>query len=237
MIVSSPSVVLKRFPYGETSIIARCFTRQMGKLGLMVRGARGPRKKSGSLAAYFQPLSFLDLTFYHKPSRSLQTVSKASFSATWPHIHNHLKNITYSLAVVELTDRTITEEDPHPELFDELVQVLRCYNSRDHRLNLIFWHYQLRLLTLLGFKPDLDLATLQGVSLPDPGGAPNSRELLANLLAGRLVDDRFLNWLETCSLTARDRRVINAYLRTHLQIHFEGFQDLQSLKVLGQVLP
>ena len=40
MIAQTPAIVLKSFPYGETSIIARCFSKNYGKISLIVKGAR-----------------------------------------------------------------------------------------------------------------------------------------------------------------------------------------------------
>ncbi len=77
MITNSTAIVLKRFPYSESSIIARCFVREMGKVSFIVHGAH--RKKS-PMGSYFQPINCLDLVYYYKETRDLQTVSKASFS-------------------------------------------------------------------------------------------------------------------------------------------------------------
>ena len=44
MIIHSSAIVLRRFSYSDTSIIARCFTKEMGKLSFIIRGAK--RKKS-----------------------------------------------------------------------------------------------------------------------------------------------------------------------------------------------
>ena len=40
MIIQSQAVVLKSFSYSNTSIIARCFTREMGKISVIVHGAK-----------------------------------------------------------------------------------------------------------------------------------------------------------------------------------------------------
>ena len=61
MITNSTAIVLKRFPYSETSIIARCFVRDMGKLSFIVHGAH--RKKS-PMGAYFQTANCLYLDYY-----------------------------------------------------------------------------------------------------------------------------------------------------------------------------
>ena len=101
MIIHSVAIVLKRFPYSETSIIARCFVRGMGKVSFIVHGAH--RKKS-PMGAYFQPINCLDLVYYFKESRDLQTISKVAFSNNWSVIPTDLKKIsgeTRSMANLE----------------------------------------------------------------------------------------------------------------------------------------
>ena len=88
MIINTQAVVLKSFPYGETSIIARCYTRDHGKVSLIVKGAR--RKKS-PMAAYFQSMNYLDIVYYSKETRSLQAVSKASFVEIWSGLNSDIK--------------------------------------------------------------------------------------------------------------------------------------------------
>ena len=119
MITHSVAIVLKRFPYSETSIIARCFVRGMGKVSFMVHGAH--RKKS-PMGAYFQPINCLELVYYFKESRDLQTISKAAFSNNWSVIPTDLKKISYAMALIELTDKCLTDHDAHPDLYDELVR-------------------------------------------------------------------------------------------------------------------
>ena len=127
MIVHSPAVVLRRFSYSDTSIIARCFTQEMGKISFMVRGAK--RKKSPQ-TAFYEPMSHLDLVFYYNERRDMQTVSKANFATTYKNIHGDLKRIAYGMAVVELTEKTITDHDPHSELFIALLNTLNTIDTR-----------------------------------------------------------------------------------------------------------
>ena len=80
MIVHSRAIVLKSFSYSNTSIIARCFTREKGKVSVIIHGAK---KKNSQKAAYFQPANYLDLVLYFKETREIQTVSKVSFVQIW----------------------------------------------------------------------------------------------------------------------------------------------------------
>lgn len=227
MIVETPAIIMRTYPYSDTSIVARCFTRDKGKIGLMVHGAK--RSKSPR-AAHFQPLSYLNLIFYYKQGRGLQTVQKSDFIEIWSNIQNDLKRITLSLAAIELTDKTITEEDPHPELFDTLVATLKMLNERRSALNLVFWHYELQLLTLLGFRPSLDNDVFHGIAFPDLRKGKKSREILDMLLNTRLED------VQEVAVDQLDRKLIHGYLMTHLRYHFEGLEELKTFKVLRSLM-
>ena len=227
MILNTSAVVLKSFPYGETSIIARCYTKDHGKVSLIVKGAR--RKKS-PMAAYFQPMNYLDIVYYYRQTRNLQSVSKASFVEIWSDINKDLKKIAYGLAVIELTDKTNTDNDPHPELFDELIAVLTAFDSSDLRLNLIFWYYQIKLLTILGFKPDFHLLDQGSVKFPNPFAGPNSEKIL-NDLTNNTIDS-----IANITATSKDRKAISEYLSAFINYHFEGLEELKSFSVLRQII-
>jgi len=227
MITNSTAIVLKRFPYSETSIIARCFVRKMGKVSFIVHGAY--RKKS-PMGAYFQPINCLDLVFYYKETRDLQTVSKAAFSHPWSAISTDLKKISYAMAMIELTDKCTTDHNPHPELYDGLAAALKTVENEDVQLNLAYWFYQYQLLTLLGFKPDFSQAELDFVPLPNPFAGPNSKSVFEFFQTGRSGMHTGLK------ITARDRKAISSYLNTCLGIHFDSVRNLKSLKILREMV-
>ncbi len=227
MIIQTPAIVLKSFPYGDTSLVARCFTREMGRVSVIARGARS---KKSPLGAYLQPMGYIDLVFYHKTTRELQTATKMSFLGSWSGIMDDLKKIAYGLAIVELTDRTIRDHDAHTGLFDELVQVLQRLNDRSERLNLVFWYYQLRLLSSLGFRPDLYDRELPGYTLPDPAAGPRSRQIIEDLL------DSSAAAIPTYPVVAADRKAISEFLNAQVRYHFEDISELHSLAVLKQIL-
>ena len=195
----------------------------------MVRGAK--RKKSPQ-TAFYEPMSHLDLVFYYNERRDMQTVSKANFATTYKNIHGDLKRIAYGMAVVELTEKTITDHDPHSELFIALLNTLNTIDTRVEQLNLVYWYYQIKLLTLLGFKPDLNNRDLTGLVLPDPTKGPNSAQILSFLLSGDLSDPGFQSKLNELSISSKDRKVISQYINTCLYYHFDGLKELKSLNVL-----
>ena len=227
MIKNSIAIVLKRFPYSDTSLIARCFVKDLGKVSFIVHGAH--RKKS-PMGAYFQPANCLNLVYYFKESRNLQTISKASFNYSWLNIPKDLKKISYAMAMIELTDKCLTDNDSHNNLYSELFSSLKGVENSNSHLNLIYWHYQYSLLTFLGFKPDFQQSELDFIPLPNPYEGPNSKDIFNYFEKGKQIIDKNFN------VTAKDRRVISNYLNACLGIHFEGVKNLKSLKILREIL-
>ena len=227
MIINTSAVVLRSFPYSETSIIARCYTRDHGKVSVIVKGAR--RKKS-PMAAYFQSMNYLDIVYYYRETHSLQSASKATFVEIWSGLNQDLKKIAYGLAVIELTEKTNPENDPHPELFDELVAVLKAFNSSDLRLNLVFWYFQIKLLTILGFKPNFYHLEHGNVKFPNPFIGPNSQNILEDL------NSNTIDSITNIAATSKDRKAISEYLTAFINYHFEGLGNLKSFSVLKQII-
>ena len=227
MIKNSIAIVLKRFPYSDTSLIARCFVKDLGKVSFIVHGAH--RKKS-PMGAYFQPANCLNLVYYFKENRDLQTISKASFDYSWSNIPKDLKKISYAMAMIELTDKCLTDNDSHNNLYGELFSSLKGVEDSNNQLNLIYWHYQYSLLTFLGFKPDFKQSELDFIPLPNPFEGPNSKDVFNYFEEGKKIIDKNFN------ITAKDRRVISNYLNACLGIHFEGVKNLKSLKILREIL-
>ncbi len=233
MIVETPAIILKRFPYSDSSVIAHCFTKEYGKISIMVRGAQ---RKKDPLSSYFQPANYLDILFYYKENRDMQTLSKVSFLDNWIHFQDDLKRITYALSTIELTDKTITDQDPHEELFEELVATLSYFHNEEEHFNLCFWYYELKLLSLLGFQPNLQEREFPGMVLPNPNAGPNSRHILEFLLQADIHNSTFKSDLSLQKVTAKDRRIIGSYILSNLEYHFETCRNLKSLKVLKQLL-
>ena len=56
------------------------------------------------------------------------------------------------MALMELTDKCLGENDPNDELFDELYKALLAIENNTRHDNLAFWYYQYQILAKLGFQ-------------------------------------------------------------------------------------
>ena len=227
MIVNSSAIVLKSFPYGESSLIARCFSETNGKVSLIIKGAK--RNKS-SKASYFQPLNYIDIIYNHKLNRELHVVSKVSYKKYWSRILEDLYKVSLAISILELTDKTLSDNDPHPPLFLVLKEVLAAYNNTFIDPKVLFWFYECALLNNLGFQPSLEDPDLPGLILPDIKNDANCIFILSTLLSGNISQLKIINPSKETSL------LISNYLWSLLDYHFEGLSTIKSFGVVKQLL-
>tara|TARA_A100001011_G_scaffold372123_1_gene430195 strand:+ start:555 stop:1253 length:699 start_codon:yes stop_codon:yes gene_type:complete len=227
MIVNTQAIVLKSISYGETSMISRCFSKNKGKISLIVKGAKS---KKNPKVSYFQPLSYVELVYNEKPNRNLNVLSKVSFIESWQNIFNNIRSLSLSVAILELTEKIILEGDPHPKLFQVLKNVLKEYNKSPDNANLLFWFYECALLTHLGFRPNLEKQDLPGVVLPDLNKRPKSGAILEKLLEEKIEQ------LPKEIISKEDNKTISDYLWLLLCYHFDGLHNIKSVEVVKKIL-
>ena len=165
MIVRTDAVVLRAIEYSETSLIVTLFTRRHGQLTVMAKGARRPKSRFGSA---LQPMAYVQVVYYYKPERGLQTLTESAHVHVLNGISNSMAGITAGLRMVELV-RALTEDaEQNALLFNVLVQsLLRLNEAEAHAAN-VLPYFQLRLAAVLGFSPDVRREAVQ--ALGDEGG-------------------------------------------------------------------
>ena len=229
MIIDTPAIVLKTFPYGETSLISRCFTKEKGKVSFIIKGARS---KKNLVAPYFQPLSFIQIIYNENEKRDLQIVSKVHFIKIWLKISQSLKKMTLLQSILEITDFSLEINDPHPGLFESLIDVIQFYESDSINSNLAFWIYESVILSEMGFRIDLedgdfDLKGHNSLKIKDEEGC---RYILQNLINKNYEKISFKN------ISPREKKLISYYLYNQLCYHIEGFDRIKSFKIAKKIL-
>ena len=137
--------------------------------------------------------------------------------------------MSYGLALMEITDKATINNDPHPDLFDELVSVLHKMDTQENRLNILFWYYEMRLLTLLGFKPNLSTDRIPEATFMNPDGSPNSRDILEAL------QNHSLDSIPDLSITAKDRKTVGAFLTGYMRYYFDYSGPLHSFEFMKKL--
>ena len=229
MIIDTSAIVLKTFPYGETSLISRCFTKEKGKVSFIIKGAQS---KKNLIAPYFQPLSFIQIIYNENEKRDLQIVSKAHFIKIWLKISQSLKKMTLLQSILEITDFSLELNDPHPEWFESLIEVIEFYENDSVNSSLVFWMYESIVLSEMGYRIDLEDNEFESRGY---GSTNLKEEKQCKYILQNLINKNFEK-ISFEKILPREKRLISNYLYNQLCYHIEGFDRLKSFKVAKNIL-
>jgi DNA repair protein RecO (recombination protein O) len=144
------SVVLRHSDWGEADRLLILYTRELGKVRALAKGAR---KLASRKAGHLEPFTHVALQL--AKGRDLLLVTQAETVNGFLTLHEDLVKTGYAAYIVELLDRfTHEEEGGNPTLFKLLVETLdRIEKDADPWLSVRY--YEMRLLDFVGFRPRL----------------------------------------------------------------------------------
>ena len=159
------AVVIRTFPFGDTSAVVTLFTRESGKLRALAKGAWRP--KSGFDAA-LDLLSICQVLVLRKSSGALDLVTEACLEHRF-RVGTSQAAFLGGMHVAELLDTLTADGDSQPELFDVACSTLRTLSARrdphdpapsannlsDGLVRAILTHTELSMLRLVGHAPAL----------------------------------------------------------------------------------
>lgn len=155
------AVVLKSRPHKEADRIITFFSREYGKLRAVSYGsARPTSRKRGAV----QP--FCRSRFYLVRGQEVHRIDQAELLERFPAIEQDLALFGVAAYLAELVDAFTGEEAPNPKLYDTFLRSLRLLGKAG--ATLLTRAFELRLLILTGFGPELGVCTLCRQTLP-PG--------------------------------------------------------------------
>lgn len=145
---SEAGYVLHTYPYKETSLIVEAFTRRMGRVALLARGARRPRSAMRGVL-----LSFHALRLTWSGAGELGTL----ISAEWAGGRRPLAGLGLMCGFYlnELMLRLLPREDPHEALFDFYDTSLGALAESPVHAP-VLRAFEKRLLAELGYAPLLE---------------------------------------------------------------------------------
>ena len=152
MIVKSEAIVLRTMKYRETSRIATLYTKEMGKISVIAKGARDGR---GRLGGALQAMNHVGVLFYMKESRDLQLLTQCDVARSFPGLTTDLERMAAAMAAVELTEAVTPREEPNLRLFDLLSSTLDAVSSATNQPGNALYYFELHLLGIIGFRPDM----------------------------------------------------------------------------------
>jgi DNA repair protein RecO len=206
MITNTAAIVLKTVDFSESSKIATLFTREHGKIGVMGKGAKRPKSK---LRGFLEPGNLLKVVYYYKDSRSVQTLSEASYHHKTMNLRFDFEKMAVMMSSLELITQLLHDREVNHPVFSFTNNFLIWLNDTEVKPSNIFPYIQIRLAELMGIGLQLDF------------DEANISEMYLNLESG-LVSSQ-----GTSSYSYRLKKNQYKYIRQTLQTHHSKIFSIQ----------
>lgn len=152
MIEKTSAIVIKTYPYKETSSIVSLYSERFGLKTYIIKGGR---KKNASIPSnIFQPLQILDLIVYDKPKIVLNQIKEYALTYNLQNIYCNIIKTTLAIFITEIISLSLKEENPNDEAYIFLKDTITTLNNIDDKyLKDFHLFFMINFASLLGFQP------------------------------------------------------------------------------------
>ncbi|MFO0958997.1 MAG: DNA repair protein RecO [Isosphaeraceae bacterium] len=163
--IRTDALVIRTVDVFETSRVLTLFTRDLGKVSALAKGAR--RLKS-PFQSSLDLLSLCDIVVLHKASDALDLLTEAVLSERFDSLRRDLAAYYAAQYLAELLDALTDPHDPHPTLFDAAAVTLRHLGDPFYRPRRVL-RFELACLREVGLMPALEDCVHCGVKVDGEG--------------------------------------------------------------------
>ncbi len=223
MITETEALVLRSYNLAEADKIVVCLTRSSG----LVRAvAKGSRKLKNRFGAALEPFTIVNLTYYQKENQELASLSSAEIVRS--HF-NLFRDSDILIGLAYLGDLVVEFSPPHQtndNLYRMIVACLGAIAAHPQDLHLVLRYFEIWILRLEGFLPDLRRCADCGRSLTDEGSIVLSRELgllcascaqgMGEVLSRRAYAQLCATQVQSPQVFVQESRGLSAVVQTEL---------------------
>jgi DNA repair protein RecO (recombination protein O) len=112
--LAQPALLLRRFPFGESSLVLHLLTPGAGRVALLAKGAYRP---SSGFFAVFDLFDTLAVRWSARPGQELGLVTRATLATRRPDVARDLERYRAGLGLLELAHLTAREHHEERALF------------------------------------------------------------------------------------------------------------------------
>jgi len=244
VIAHTSAIVFKKVDYSESSKIVTLFTHEHGKIAVIARGVKKPKSK---LSGLLEVGNLLDVVYYYKASRSVQTITEATYLEKTMNLRLDFEKMGAMMSALELINQLLHENEVNHPLFSFTQKFLIWLNDTDISPPRIFPYLQIRLAGLMGL----------GLQLAPPPAEENPTLFLnidSGLVSTQNVSSHAYrltkNQYHYIALTLQSKnsavfsisfengelKELVEYLDRYLKFHVEGIKSRRSDAIFEQML-
>ncbi len=152
--IKTKGIVLARSNMGDNDQMVTILTPDLGKIGVAARGSRRPKS---ALMAGTQFLCFADLVLYKGVSS--YTLNSCEPIEIFYNIRLDVDKLTIASEIAKITNDVTDENEYSYNILQLVLNTLYMISESEKDLDFILSIFKLRLLSLIGFRPEIEKCT------------------------------------------------------------------------------
>jgi len=242
MITNTQVIILRMVDYQDSSYILTVLSEEHGKIALIAKGAKRPKNK---LSGILQVGSILDVVYYYKQTRGVQTLTEASIVFSADVFRKHFDRAAILYSILELLTQLVHDHEVNDPVFVFAFNFIQWLGNAETVQPQIFPYAQIR------------LAEIIGIGLIDTH-QQGSKQAYLNIVSGNISDrseeersyklsenqTKFLSLVMHSRSTAifgislenDELKQLVRYLDVYFKYHIDGYKERKSDSIFEQML-
>ncbi|SHG91318.1 DNA repair protein RecO [Tepidibacter thalassicus] len=243
MLINTDGIVLKSIKYEETDLILTLFTRKLGKISVLAKGAK---RTNSTILSGTQVFSYSNFLLYK--SSSIYKISQCELKENFYNLSCDIDLLSHASYVTQLVESSTFENQTNNRLFDLFLKTLYLYSKNELNYIYITKIFELKFLHYIGYKPNVlkcvncgnnnlnkgKFSILEGGMLCKECAYVDSSSLKIDFSTVKLMEYILKNDIIICSKVKVSEYIINQLdniLKMYLKFHL-GDLNLKSLGFL-----
>jgi DNA repair protein RecO (recombination protein O) len=149
MIVETEAVVLHTMDFRDTSKIVTLYSKKFGKIKVIAKGTRN--QKTNKFGSSLEPMTHSSVVLYKKEQQDLHLLSKSEIVAVFSRMQTDPERMYTGLALVELMNMVMHNEEENERLFLMLAASLRTIDTAEKNALNVLFAFMVKMFDQFGF--------------------------------------------------------------------------------------
>ena len=150
--VRTRGIVLKKLDYSDSSVIVTLFTYYLGRVKVLVRGAKRPKSRFVSI---FETFNIVETVVHVKENREIQHISDARTLTSYAQLRHSYQKQVWASRITRFVDSILPDLSPSKGLYSLTERTLFMLSNSANE-DAIFVAFVSKALRVLGYGLDLD---------------------------------------------------------------------------------
>lgn len=245
IIINTQAIVLKSVRYKENDLILTLFTRKLGKISAIAKGAK---KSKSPLLSSSQVFSYSNYTL--KKQNDIYRIVQTDVIKSFYDIAYDIDSFSYATYILKLVENSTFENQTNNRLFLLLAKTLNFYTNKDIDKYFLTRIFELQFIDYLGFKPILNKCIVctstkniykfnayEGGVICDDCSKNSTDTISLDVTTIRLMEYILSNDINICVRAKVSKFILyelENVIRNYLKVHLENI-NLSSLYLLKDI--